>query len=37
MEFTHGQFKGFKEKKVAIDYKINSNEFKDGIVKKISQ
>ncbi len=37
MESRQRQFQTFKAKKVAIDSKINSEEFKENIIRKIGQ
>jgi hypothetical protein len=37
MEGRQRQFQAFKAKKVAIDSKINSEQFKENIIRKIGQ
>ena len=37
METTYGQLQSFKSRKAELDSKINNNEFKEGIIKKIGQ
>lgn len=37
MQARYAQFQSFKTKKVTLDSKINSEEFKENIVKKIGK
>jgi hypothetical protein len=37
MESRYELFQSYKSKKVSLDSKINSNEFKESIIKKIGQ